>query len=208
MFAYRHDILKALIADGVKLVVLGRNEQISDLPEFKNGELKNVDLTARFLDYTPEQKSLIVAEENLMANPKEPNTGDAQLIRVFANALYCVTGTRPVDPAWEKRVQNVQQYELRVQRLDVRFDEKLKELYEQALSAGKWKGTAAAHDRVAYWVVGVLAYFDALGQDAAPHDAAHPIKTREALKDYDPDLYALVNVTMAYDGHLDWRYRP
>src|SRR6185369_5932759 len=25
MFAYRHDILKALIADGVKLVVLGRN---------------------------------------------------------------------------------------------------------------------------------------------------------------------------------------
>src|SRR6266516_4672201 len=95
MFAYRHDILKALIADGVKLVVLGRNEKISDLPEFKNGEIENVDLTA-------------------------------QLIRVFANALYYVTGMRPVDPNWEKRGQNVQQYELRVQRLDVRFDEKLK----------------------------------------------------------------------------------
>ena len=35
MFAYRHDILKALIADSVKLVVLGRNERIADLPEYK-----------------------------------------------------------------------------------------------------------------------------------------------------------------------------
>ena len=34
MFAYRHDILKALIADGVKLVVLGRGERLADLPEF------------------------------------------------------------------------------------------------------------------------------------------------------------------------------
>jgi len=37
MFAYRHDILKALIADGVKLVVLGQNEMLSDLPELKGG---------------------------------------------------------------------------------------------------------------------------------------------------------------------------
>jgi hypothetical protein len=26
------------------------------------------------------------------------------------------------------------------------------------------------------------------------------------LKEYDPDLFALVNETMAYDGHVDWRY--
>ena len=37
MFAYRHDILKALIADGVKLVVLGPQERISDLPEYVDG---------------------------------------------------------------------------------------------------------------------------------------------------------------------------
>ena len=58
-----------------------------------------------------------------------------------------------------------------------------------------------------YWATGVLAYFDALGQTAAPSGAAHPISTREALKVYDPDLYALVNETMAYDGHVDWRVR-
>jgi len=27
------------------------------------------------------------------------------------------------------------------------------------------------------------------------------------LKAYDPDLYSLINETMAYDGHVDWRYR-
>ena len=102
----------------------------------------------------------------------------------------------------------MQQYELRVKRLDVRFDEKLKELFERVTSAGKWKGTAAVHDRVAYWTEGVLAYFDALGQDAAPNDAAYSINTREALKDYDPELFALVHETMAYDGHVDWRFKP
>ena len=34
MFAYRHDILKALINDGVKLVVLGPDESLADLPEY------------------------------------------------------------------------------------------------------------------------------------------------------------------------------
>jgi len=67
---------------------------------------------------------------------------------------------------------------------------------------------ACRHDRVAYWAKGVLAYFDAAGQDAAPNDAAHPINTREALRQYDPDFHALVNETMAYEGHVDWRYRP
>ena len=53
-----------------------------------------------------------------------------------------------------------------------------------------------------------MAYFDALGQDAAPNDAPHPIATREALRAYDPDLCALVNETMAYEGHVDWRLNP
>ncbi len=36
MFAYRHDVLKALMADGVKLVVLGRNEKLADLAEVRS----------------------------------------------------------------------------------------------------------------------------------------------------------------------------
>jgi hypothetical protein len=209
MFAYRHDILKAMIADGVKLVVLGPNEGIADLPEFKNvKDLKGIDALARTLDYASQTKLLVVGEENVLADPKAPNVGGNLVIRVLAKAIYHVAGTRPVDPNWDNRGRAVQQYELRVTRLDVRFDKRLAETYQQAMSAGKWRGTAAVHDRASYWAEGVLAYFDALGQDAAPGDAPHPINTREALKQYDPGLFGLVDETMAYGGKVDWRYQP
>jgi hypothetical protein len=209
LFAYRHDILKALIAENVKLVVLGPKERISDLPECKNGSLpRGFDPLARTLDYTPEIKLLVCAGENVLGDHRKPLVGGSQVIRLFARALHQVCAMRPVDPNWDSRGRAVQQYELRVTRLDVRFDQKLKDLFETATGAGKWKGTSAVHDRVAYWAAGMLAYFDAAGQDAAPGDAPHPIATREALKQYDPGLFALVHETMAYEGHVDWRYTP
>jgi len=210
MFAYRHDVLKALIADGLKLVVLGSNEHIYDLPEYKKlSDPNSIDALARYLTYSPQMKLLVVDQKNVLANPKDMYVGDNQVIRVFADAIYHVTGTRPVDPNWEGRPRNIrQQYELRLQRLDERFDAKLKELYEKAISDGKWQGTAAVNDRLQYWIEGVLAYFDALGQDDAPNDATHQIATREMLKEYDPDLFAFVNETMAYETKVDWRYLP
>jgi hypothetical protein len=208
MFAYRHDILKTLLADGARLVVLGAREKISDLPEFLDYKGRGIDPLARFLDYSPETKVMVAGEENVLADPDKPRVGPNQVIRLFAKALYRATGARPVDPNWEKRGRSVQQYELRVKRLDVRFDERLGQLFDSAVKSGKWKGTTAAQGRPEYWASGVLAYFDALGQEAAPDDAPHSIRTREGLKNYDPELYSLVNETMAYDGHVDWRFQP
>jgi alpha-glucosidase len=202
LFAYRHDILKVLISAGVKLVVLGPDEKISDLPEYRHVQCGNIDPLARFLDYTPETRTLVVSQENVLGDPEDPKGGPNQVIRVLARALHAVTGTRPVDPDWDRRGSAVQQYELRVQRLDVRFDVKLERAYKSALQATKWRGTAADLDRQEYWATGVLAYFEALGQGAAPSGATHPIATREALKSYDPDLYALVNATKPMTGTL------
>jgi hypothetical protein len=210
LFAYRHDILKALIADGVKLVVLGRDERLADLPEIKAlDDRSSLDLLARSLDYNAGPKLLVVAEENVAADPTQPNVGPNQVIRAFAGAIHQVAGTRPVDPQWDSRPRNVwQQYELRVKRLDERFDQRLKDLHGQALAGGKWKGTSAIHDRASYWITGVLAYFDAAGQEPAPAGTDDPIVTREALKEYDPDLFALVHETFAYAGKVDWRLTP
>jgi len=208
MFAYRHDILKALIADGVKLVVLGKGERLSDLPEFRarvGGA--GFDSTARIADYSPQSKLLVVDEENVLSTPGRLNLGGSQVIRAFARALFTVTASRPVDPNWNNRGRDVQQYELRVRRLDAEFGDKVKHLYEAAIAGGKWKGTAAVQNTGEYWSEGVLAYFDAVGQEAAPNDAPHPIATRELLKAYDPELFSLINEVMAYNGHVDWRYR-
>jgi len=176
------------------------------LPECKKMAAGSIDCTARFMDYSPEAKIMVVDQQNVLGNPKNPYLTSCQIIRVFAKALYHLTGRRPVDPNWENRGRDVQQYELRVQRMDIRFDEKLKELYESAMSRGLWKGTAAVHDHVEYWAEGVLAYFDASGAVVPPNDSDYPIATREALKQYDPGLFALVEETFGYKGKVDWRY--
>jgi hypothetical protein len=203
MFAYRHDILKALIHDGVRLAVLGKDERLADLPGIRSQERYDL---LRFLEYSPEAKLIVVDEQNVLGNPADPLVGDCQIIRLFAKAFYDVCGSRPVDPNWEKRGRAVQQYELRVPRLDVRFGQRVQEALENARSRGLWKGTGALRDPSEYWARGVLAYFDAAGQGHAPEDAPHPVTTREALRQYDAGLYRLVEETMAYTGRVDWRY--
>ena len=204
MFAYRHDILKAMIADGARLVVLGRNEKLSDLPEFLDDKKKAGFDEVRYLDYSPSLKLMVVPEENVLRLPIEPFAGKCMVVSVFAKGLYQVTGLRPVLESFDKQGAR-QQYELRVKRLDIEFDRKLTKIHEEAGKGGLWKGTPAASHRSEYWAAGVEAYFDAAGAGQPPNLADQPITTRAALKSYDPALFALVDETMAYKEHVDWR---
>jgi hypothetical protein len=204
MFAYRHDILKAMIADGVRLIVLGRNEKLSELPEFKEAKLRADFDEVRYWEYTPSLKRIVVPEENVLSLAGDPFAGKCMVVSLFAKGLHQVAGLRAVDPDFDRR-RGKQQYELRVKRLDIDFDHRLQKLYDEAMGKGLWKGTAAARNRIEYWGAGVEAYFDAAGQGSPPAGAERPITTREALKFYDPDSFALVEETMAYKEHVDWR---
>jgi len=51
-------------------------------------------------------------------------------------------------------------------------------------------------------------YFDAVGPAIPRNDAASPISNRETLKQYDPDLFSLVDETMGHWGKVDWQYQP
>jgi hypothetical protein len=206
MFAYRHDILKAMINEGARLVVLGQGEKLADLPELKASRAVAASDELRWLDYTPELKLMVVPEENVLSLPGDPLGGESSIVAVFARGLHRVTASRAVDPDFDKRRQK-QQYELRVKRLDVEFDQRLQKLFDGATAKGLWTGTPAARDRVEYWASGVLAYFDAAGPGFPPYGADRPVTTRESLKAYDPDLYALVDETMAYRERVDWRYK-
>src|SRR5262249_43096545 len=128
------------------------------------------------------------------------------LISLLGKALYQVTGLRPVDPDFEAQ-RGKQQYELRVKRMDIEFDHKLQSTFDEAIGKGWWKGTPAARDRVEYWAAGVEAYFDAAGSGQPPNLAYRPITTRDALRDYDAGLFALVEETMAYKERVDWRFQ-
>lgn len=203
MFAYRHDVLKTLINDGVKLVVLGPKEKLSDLPEFRH--LNDSTLLNRIYDYSPTSKTLVVDEANLMANHADDWVGGSQLVATLSRAAYRLTANRPVDPNWDHRGRNVQQYELRVKRLDVEFGKRLTHTFENAVKEGRWRGSSAIHGPEAYFVAGVLAYFDAAGQDGVPQDSAESVNTRERLRNYDVNLYNIIHETFAYGGKMDWR---
>jgi hypothetical protein len=205
LFAYRHDILKALIAEGARLVVLGRGERLSDLPGFAESKDAPGFDDVRCLDFTPRLKLMVVPEENVLGLANDPLAGKSMVVSSFARALHQVAGLRPVDPDFENRRQK-QQYELRVKRIDIGFDQQLQRIYDEAMSRRLWRGTAGARERTEYWAAGVEAYFDAAGAGTPPVGADRPITTREALKAYDPELYALVDETMAYREHVDWRY--
>lgn len=206
MFAYRHDILKVMIAEGARLVVLGLKEKLSDLPEFKDAN-NRVDFDeVRYLEYTPGLKRLVVPEENVLGLAGEPFAGKCMVVSVLAKGLCQTAGLRPVDADFEQR-RGKQQYELRVKRLDIEFDRRLEKHHDEAMNKGLWRGTAAARNRGEYWAAGVEAYFDAAGDGTPPHGADRPITTREALKAYDPSLFALVEETMAYKEHVDWRFQ-
>jgi hypothetical protein len=47
------------------------------------------------------------ARKTCWPNLTIPYGTGCEVIRVFAKALYCVTGTRPVDPNWDTRGRDV-----------------------------------------------------------------------------------------------------
>jgi len=203
MFAYRHDIFKAMIDAGLRFVVVGVNESISDVPQCKDQQTEETDgKPRRFLSCTPERLMVICAEENLLCYRDDPYAGESILIREFARALHTITGHRPVGQEPDKKAQ--QQYELDVKRIDKEFDERLKQLYENAIQKGLWKDSCAGLSREDYWAEGVQSWFDANRQNGQGHNH---INTREELEAYDPNLAGSMAEVFRHSFRTDWRYK-
>ena len=82
--------------------------------------------------------------------------------------------------------------------IDLAFDSQLKIAYDAAMATGLWKDAYAASNKSEYWAEGVGSWFNA-------PDLRNPIKTRDALKAYDPSLARLIAEIF---GDGDWRYTP
>ena len=81
-------------------------------------------------------------------------------------------------------------------RISLEFDNRLNALYNAAMKKGLWRGTYASSDRGEYLAEAVGSWFNAPYQN-------NPIKTREQLKRYDPDLAEFIGELF---GDFDWRY--
>ncbi len=135
MFAYRHDILKAMIDSSLWVVILAADEKV---PELRN--------TTLIFNPAKEGEDVLVREfakdivTIVASRPADPN---------FEKASS----------------RSKQQYELYgVVRVDERFKKRLEELYKKAMDKELWKGTPAAENATEYFAEGVQSWFDCNGK--------------------------------------------
>ena len=86
--------------------------------------------------------------------------------------------------------------------VDPTFDDRLKQVFEKSLQEGRWAKTYAATNREEYWAEGVQDYFDC-NSTRANAGVHNDVNTRDELKAYDPELFALIDEVFRQNP---WRY--
>lgn len=176
MLAKRPDILKAMVRNRVRVVVMAPTEMTTDVPEQRNMKPKEYwDKRARGLG----GRLTSCGEENLLNLKGDRYPRENILVHEFAHAVH----------------------RFGVGRLDPKFDGKLRGVYTRAVENGKWGDTYAATNHSEYWAEGVQSYFDC---NAPPNRGVHnDVNTREKLRKYDPALFDLIDEAF---GQNPWRY--
>jgi len=199
MFTYRHDILKKMIDDGLRVVILADGENINVVPE-----CAVLSTTERCLKIDKPEFRIVIGQDYILMPEK---CGENMLVREFARAIVTNVANRPVDPNFEKLNPNEkQQYELYgVVRVDERFGKQLEELYKKAMDKGLWKAAPADASAADYFAEGVQSWFDCNGK--VTDEKGRTINTRDELKKYDPELADFIADTFKHTQRegFDWR---
>ena len=166
-------VLDAMINKDVRLAVMARYEGTTDIPEhanLRNDTTLNWNLRARGLGGDLELPLTSCAEENVLAYQIDKYHAEDILIHEFSHAIHLV-GILQVHPDINSRLQA---------------------LLDKALSEGRFVNTYAAVDIYEYWAEGVQDWFNVNAEMPRPDGKHNYVNTREELRAYDPDLYALI----------------
>jgi len=167
MLAKRPDVRAAMIANGSRVIIMGRAEFTTDIPEYAHMKPKDYwDARARGLGGSETDPVCSCAEENILAFPGDPYAAENIFIHEFAHNIH-LRGMLKVDPT---------------------FDRRLKETYQAAMAKGLWKGKYAATNHHEYFAEGVQSWFD--NNRVNDHDHNH-VHLRSQLLEYDPGLAAM-----------------
>ena len=153
--------------------IMGKDEVTTDIPEhafLANDTTINWDERARGLGGTIYIPITTCAEENLLCYDLDPYHNEDILIHEFSHALHLMGLQFVYDD----------------------FNDRLMQAYNAALAAGLWINTYAAVNYEEYWAEGVQSWFNCNAESNPPNGIHNHVNTRDELKEYDRDLYDLL----------------
>ena len=176
MLAKRPDVKAHMVKKGCHVMVIGKDEETCDLPEFAHicnceDSIKYWNWRARGFGGAPEDEfSSSCGEENLLALPQDKYVGENILIHEFAHLIHTV-GIVGVEPD---------------------FNERLEALRQNAIRKGLWEKTYAVSNKEEYFAECVQSFFNC-NRYAEPANGVHNwVNRRTKLKTYAPDMYRLL----------------
>lgn len=165
-----------IIANKVKVAVMGVNEVTTDIPEHsdlnKAFPETNWNTRARGLGATVARPVISCAEENLLAYKSDRYYGEDILVHEFAHTIHLMG----------------------LNFINNDFNTKLLSIYKNAQDKGLWGGTYAISNYQEYFAEGVQSWFNVNIEAIPPNGVHNEINTREELKTYDPELFKLISL--------------
>jgi len=168
------EVLESMVNRDTRVAVMARYEGTTDIPEhayLEDDTTLNWDVRARGLGGTLELPLTTCAEENLLCYQIDKYHAEDILVHEFAHTIHAV-GINPVDST---------------------FNSLLKEKMEAAMDQKKYLNTYAITNIWEYFAEGVQDWFNVNAEVPEPDGKHNQINTRKELKEYDPDLYHILN---------------
>ncbi|MCB1078631.1 MAG: hypothetical protein KDM64_12460, partial [Verrucomicrobiae bacterium] len=180
MIGDRPDLFQAIRDNQVRLAIMAPTEFTTRIPEHRHlSPPEYWDKRARGVGASPDALAVSCGEENLLDYPGDPYAAENILIHEFAHTIH-QRGLSVVDPSFQGRLEAA---------------------FARAKLKGLWKGKYAGTNPAEYWAEAVQSWFDCNRQNDFEHNH---VNTREELRDYDPELAALVESVF---GDGKWRYQ-
>jgi alpha-glucosidase len=179
MLAGRQDVVQAMVRDGMYLIVIGKDQVYTDMPEYRNHpnpayQNERVRGTGG--------KPTSFGEENLLCLDLDRYDDESIAVHEFCHTIDSTL--RAIDPTWNERKNAA---------------------FRRAREKGLYRDAYAGTNAGEYWAEVGQAYFDCNRVNNWNHG---PVGTREQLRDYDPEGYELARSAFRLSREQDWRYVP
>jgi len=176
MLSKRADVQKALVDKGARIMIVGENEGVCDLPEYEG--MCNTPEARKFWNWrargfggSPESDySCSCGEENILGLAGDRYEGENILVHEFAH-MYQIAGIPNAVPG---------------------FNDRLEALYQKNKDKGLWSNTYAMDNKEEYFAETVQSFYNTNRSSEQTNGVHGPIDTREELKRYDPEMYKLL----------------